>query len=144
MFENELSMHDFTRLFSVHNAEVIANKESRFQRFVELAKTKALFDRPDYTSPWTAWFSIFPAILNRLQSSYEDCRFEFDVILEHFRAKGARFVFVGGDGLTVGRGNHLFTNNIDEYLDPTKPPWIIWVHGEMPHMAWHVLHARRT
>lgn len=152
MFKPELSMFDFTRLFSVHNPDVVANKQARFTDFLTKAKTKTMFDRPNYVSPWRASFRVFPAILDRLQSSYEDCRFEFNEILTEFRgnpiprqpdpaSKKVKFVFVGVDGLTVGRGNHEFANNVDEYLDIDKPPWIIWVHGEHPHLTWHVLHA---
>lgn len=141
MFNAELSMHDFTRFFSVRNPAVLANKETRFTRFLADAKDKTMFNRPNYISTWTAHFTTHPPIMDRLQSSYKDCKYEFNVILEWARAQGHRVIFIAGDGLTVGRGNHIFSNNIDEYLDEDNPPWIIWVHGEMPHMAWHVLHA---
>ena len=122
----------------------VSNKKARFVAFCKKAKTKSLFDRPNYISIWVAWLCVMPAILNRLQSSYADCRFEFGVILEWFREHGYRFVFVAGDGLTVGRGNHLMANNINEYLNVDEPPWIIWVHGEHPHFTWHVLHVHQA
>lgn len=141
MFKTEMSMSDFTRLFSARNPEVVANKRARFTAFLEKAAEKTLFDRPNYVSPWRAWFSVKPAILNRLQLSYDDCKFEFETVREYFRSEGYRFVFLGGDGLTVGRGNHLMVSNMHAYLEADDPPWIIWVHGEHPHLTWHVLHA---
>ena len=72
MFKADISMHDFTRLFSQRNPEVLANKRERFTKFLEAAGCKQLFDRPDYTSTWVASFSVMPAILDRLQSSYAD------------------------------------------------------------------------
>ena len=85
MFKSGISMHTFVRLFSVRNAEVVSNKKARFVAFCKKAKTKSLFERPNYISTWVAWLCVMPAILNRLQSSYADCRFEFGVILEWFR-----------------------------------------------------------
>ena len=144
MFKAELSMHEFTRLFSVRNPEVVANKKERFVSFFKKAKQKTLFDRPAYVSSWCAWFKVMPAILDRLQSSYVDCKYEFKVIVDYFKAKGYRFVFIAGDGLTVGRGNHILANNVNEYLNIDEPPWIIWVHGEHPHFTWHVLHVHQA
>ena len=141
MLKPTLSMSEFTRLFSAQNAEVLKNKRGRFTAFLNKARSKTLFDKPTTLPTWRAWFCHQPPIMDRLQSSYKDCMFEFDEIRKYFKAKGVRFVFVGGDGLTIGRGNHINVNNMDIYLDPDEPPWLIFVHGEHPHFTWHVIHA---
>ena len=66
---------------------------------------------------------------------------DIDTTLDRLRIhnSGKMFLFVGGDGQTIMRINHLLAMQPDVYLDQT--PVIIPVQGESPHGVHHFLHA---
>lgn len=70
-----------------------------------------------------------PPIFDRLQSSYDDVRFELNTM--RAALPGYRFLFAAGDGLTLMRMNHLLAQQPDVYFD--QSPAIIPVQGEHPH-----------
>ena len=77
-----------------------------------------------------------PPIFDRLQSSYEDVRFELDKMRNAL--PGHRFLFAAGDGLSLMRMNHLLRNEPDRYFD--QSPAIIPVQGEL-HGFFHLMHC---
>eukprot|EP00965_Chrysotila_dentata_P085203 2811053-Pleurochrysis_carterae.AAC.1 len=72
-----------------------------------------------------------------LQSSYDDV--EAELITLRNRHLDKRFLFVGGDGLSIIRINHLIKDHPDIYLN--SAPFIIPVQGESPHRVYHLMHA---
>ena len=72
-----------------------------------------------------------------LQSSYEDVEAELNVLRNRHLDK--LILFVGGDGLSINRVNHLLNIHPDTYLDSS--PLIVPRMGESPHGVFHVLHA---
>lgn len=62
---------------------------------------------------------------------------ELNILRAHHLDK--RILFVGGDGLTVMRLNHLIKDKPHLYQD--SAPLIIPVQGESPHGMHHILHA---
>ena len=77
-----------------------------------------------------------PPIFDRLQSSYEDVRFELDTMRN--KLSGYRFLFAAGDGLSLMRMNHLLKMEPDKYFD--QSPAIIPVQGEL-HGFFHLMHC---
>ena len=72
-----------------------------------------------------------------LQGKYDDVETELNVMRDvHLRDK---ILFVGGDGLSILRINHLLAQHPDLYIDQT--PVIVPVQGEAPHGVYHVMHA---
>ena len=72
-----------------------------------------------------------------LQSSYEDVEAELNVMRGRHLDK--KILFVGGDGLSINRVNHLLNIYPDMYLDSS--PLIVPRMGESPHGVFHVMHA---
>ena len=66
-----------------------------------------------------------------LQSSYDDVEAELNVLRN--RHKDKFILFVGGDGLSIMRINHLLLKYPDLYID--SAPMVIPVQGEAPHAA---------
>lgn len=131
-------MARFTSLFSYSNAEVHANKCERFVNFLRATADGTLFERPRVDPPYVAHIEYeSPPMWNVLQSSYEDVEAE----LNHMRSKHLdKFIlFVGGDGLSVIRMNHLLLKHPELYLD--SAPLIIPVQGVAPHGVFHVMHG---
>eukprot|EP00965_Chrysotila_dentata_P057023 1891841-Pleurochrysis_carterae.AAC.1 len=64
-----------------------------------------------------------------LQSSYEDVEAEINVLRGRHLDK--RFLFVGGDGLSIIRLNYLLRDYPELYQD--SAPFIVPVQGESPH-----------
>ena len=77
-----------------------------------------------------------PPIFDRLQSSYDDVRFELDAMRN--KLPGYRFLMIAGDGLSLMRMNHLFAQRPDYYFD--QSPAIIPVQGEL-HGFFHLMHC---
>lgn len=113
------------------------NKAERFTRFLQHAAAGTLFDRPDYTSTWTAYLSAQPAIFGRLQGKYEDVVHEMDHILASFTAANPYFVMMGGDGLTYDRMLHCML----EHARYIARPAVVPILGLAPHGEYHVFHA---
>jgi hypothetical protein len=78
-----------------------------------------------------------PPIPYLLQSSYEDVETEVNLLRTHH--PNSKILFVGGDGLSINRVNHLINQKPDVYLYQT--PLIVPRMGEAPHGVYHVLHA---
>lgn len=78
-----------------------------------------------------------PPIWGATQSSYEDVEMELNIM----RAKhlDKKIIFVGGDGLSILRINHLLHRQPEYYLD--SAPFVIPVQGEAPHGVFHVMHG---
>ena len=72
-----------------------------------------------------------------LQSSYEDVEAELNVLRGYHLDK--KILFVGGDGLSINRVNHLLNLHPEMYLDSS--PLIVPRMGESPHGVFHVMHA---
>ena len=130
-------MADFTSKFLLNNNEIQANKLERFTNFLRAASSGTLFKRPNFQPQWTAHMKYAEPIMGKLQSSYADVEDE----LNEMRSKhlDKRILFVGGDGLSIMRINHLMKLRPDIYVD--SAPLIIPVQGEAPHGVFHVMHA---
>ena len=128
---------DFTAKFLYNNREVQSNKLRRFTNFLRAASEGKLFKRPAYVPRYKAHLKYHDPMPGVLQSSYEDVEFE----LNEMRSKhlDKRILFVGGDGLSIIRVNHLLKMKPDLYID--SAPLIIPMQGEAPHGVFHVMHA---
>ena len=82
-------------------------------------------------------FTYYEPLWDVLQSATAHVRLEINKIRDKF--SHARFLFVGGDGLSLMRVNHLLNNEPETYL--FSNPAVIPVQGEHPHGTFHVLHA---
>lgn len=136
-FGPSLSIDRFTALFSLANAEIENRKSSRFTSFILKAASGTLFTRPTTKPTWVAHLTYHEPMWGVLQSSYEDVETELNQLRQRHLSK--RFLFVGGDGLSINRVNHLLNKHPDLYLD--SAPFIIPVQGESPHGVYHILHA---
>ena len=136
-FGPALSMHEFCSLFMQSNTQLKSRKSTRFQKFLYLAAGGKLFERPCTKPNWVARMNYHPPMPYVLQSSYEDVETELNVLRGRHLDK--RFLFVGGDGLSVNRVNHLINMHPDLYQD--SAPFVIPVQGEAPHGVYHVMHA---
>lgn len=131
-------MTAFTNMFEVDNPEIQANKRSRFVQFMHAAANGTLFERPAVKPVYLAHVEYAsPPIWNRMQSSYEDVEEEVNVMRNQHLDK--RILFVGGDGLSIIRLNHLLHNRSDLYLD--SAPFVIPMQGESPHGVFHIMHG---
>ena len=132
-----LSKAHFCNLFRLNHPEIITNKADRWVFFLRASQSGTLFSRPSYVSSWHADFVYYEPIWGCLQSKTEDVRIEINRIRRMF--PHAKFIFVGGDGLSIMRINHLLNNEPETYL--YSSPMCIPVQGEHPHGTFHVLHA---
>lgn len=131
-------MAHMTSLFQYHNREIVTNKRKRFSKFLLAAEAGMLFERPAVRAPYVAHVEYAsPPIWSVLQSSYDDVEKELDVMRNFHLDK--RILFVGGDGLSVIRMNHLLRDKPDVYIDSC--PFIIPMQGEAPHGVYHVMHG---
>lgn len=128
----------FTSLFTLNNREVKNRKKSRFVEYLRRTADGSLFEKPKVDASWTAHMEFqSPPEWGMLQSSYDDVEKE----LNRMRRKNQhnRILFVGGDGLSILRINHLLVNKSDRYIHET--PMIIPVQGEAPHGVYHIMHG---
>ena len=130
-------MVDFTAKFLHNNHDVKSNKLRRFSKFLLAASEGKLFKRPAYTPKYKAHLTYHDPMPGVLQSSYEDVEFELNKMRNQHLDK--RILFVGGDGLSIMRVNHLLKLKPDLYID--SAPLIIPMQGEAPHGVFHVMHA---
>lgn len=132
-------MSAFTDLFRLNNEQIVANKKNRFVRLLHATADGTLFARPKMERPpYVAHLDYAsPPIWNAMQSSYEDVEKELNLMRSHHLDK--RILFVGGDGLSIIRINHLLHARPDLYLD--SAPFIIPVQGEAPHGVFHIMHG---
>mmetsp|Transcript_12708 Transcript_12708/g.22262 ORF Transcript_12708/g.22262 Transcript_12708/m.22262 type:complete len:100 (-) Transcript_12708:265-564(-) len=81
-----------------------------------------------------------PTMPERLQGSYEDVEYELNHMRQNCKDHGSPYIqFVGGDGLSIDRIQHLLATKSHIYLDCS--PAIIPVLGLSPHGEFHVCHA---
>ena len=132
-----LSGSHFSNLFRLHHPQIVSNKAKRWVVFLTATASGTLFARPRYISSWHAEFNYYEPMWGVLQSSSAHVKIEIDRIRAQF--PHAWFVFVGGDGLSLMRMNHLLNSQPDVYLHSN--PVCLPVQGEHPHGTFHVLHA---
>lgn len=133
-----MSMAGFTSLFLSSNPEICANKRKRFTNFLRATAAGTLFERPSVRPTYVAHLEYqSPPMWGVLQSSYDDVEAELNVMRNSELDK--KILFVGGDGLSILRMNHLLVNHPDLYLD--SAPMVIPVQGEAPHGVFHVMHG---
>ena len=123
--------------FLVSNPQVVANKRDRFSSFLLKTANGTLFERPAVRPGYVAHLTYGEPIWGKLQSSYEDVEDELNEIRSKHLDK--KILFVGGDGLSILRINHLLHMNPHIYID--SAPMIIPVQGEAPHCVFHVMHG---
>jgi hypothetical protein len=128
---------DFTAKFLLNNREVQSNKMRRFTNYLRATSDGTLFKRPAYTPQYKAYLTYHDPMPEVLQSSYADVEFEVNKMRSKHLDK--RILFVGGDGLSIIRMNHLLKLKPDIYID--SAPLIIPMQGEAPHGVFHVMHA---
>eukprot|EP00965_Chrysotila_dentata_P258552 6213259-Pleurochrysis_carterae.AAC.2 len=132
-----LSMATFTTKFAFNNSEIVNNKKARFTAFLKNAAAGTLFKRPSTKPSWLAHLTYHEPMWYVLQSSYEDVETELNTLRNRHLDK--MILFVGGDGLSIIRINHLIKLYPELYQD--SAPLIIPVQGESPHGVYHFMHA---
>ena len=130
-------MAAFTANFFISNYEVLTNKRQRFTSFLNATAGGTLFSRPPVNPAYVAHLTYHPPMWGVLQSSNDDVEAELNVMRNAHLDK--RILFVGGDGLSILRINHLLKDHPDLYLD--SAPMIIPVQGEAPHGVFHIMHG---
>lgn len=133
----QISMGAFCAQFMASNPAVLLNKRKRFASFLRRTADGTLFTRPNIVPEWVAHLHYAPPMFGVLQSSYDDVEAE----LNEMRSRNGhlKILFVGGDGLSILRINHLLRNHPDLYLEST--PIVVPVQGEAPHGVYHVMHG---
>ena len=137
-FRTDLSLYAFGQLFYADNAEIAANKRSRWVRFLRAADNGQLLARPATRPLWQPFKTYHEPIPDALQSSYADVEKELRVMCQSFPSE--TFIFVAGDGLALMRLNHLLANKADVYIHQT--PMVIPIQGEHPHGLFHAMHCQ--
>ena len=132
-----ISVGAFSTQFLISSPQIIANKEKRFTSFLLATAAGTLFARPNVQPQYTAHLTYHEPMWGVLQSSYDDVEAELNQLRSYHLDK--RILFVGGDGLSILRINHLLYKHPDLYLD--SAPMIIPVQGEAPHGVFHVMHG---
>ena len=131
IFNPGLTLAGFSRLFYYDHPDIIANQRVRWQHFMKAAKNGRLLARPDVPPLWTPYKVYHPALVGRLQSSYEDVEYEMSEITKQQQALGTKILFLAGDGLALMRLNHILAAKPDIYLDAS--PCIIPIQGVVMH-----------
>ena len=134
---HRISVSAFAQLFIYSNPEVSANKRQRFVKYLNNVADGTLLQRPNVRPRYVAHLEYHPPMWGVLQSSYEDVEAELNVLRNRHLDK--KILFVGGDGLSIMRLNHLLLKHPDLYID--SAPMVIPVQGEAPHGVFHVMHA---
>ena len=135
-FREDRSIAAFCRGFYLDSPEVAANRSARWTKWLSSIRDGVHLQRPRVRPKWRPHKMYQPPIFDRLQSSYEDVRFELDKMRNAL--PGHRFLFAAGDGLSLMRMNHLLRNEPDRYFD--QSPAIIPVQGEL-HGFFHLMHC---
>ena len=143
MFREDRSLSTFCRSFYLSHPDIAASRAGRWPKWLGRIKDGSLLHRPRVPPTWRPHKVYQPPIFDRLQSSYDDVREELNIMRAAFPTASfptLRFLFVGGDGLSLMRMNHLLASEPDVYLHST--PAIIPVQGEHPHGLFHGLHCQ--
>ena len=137
-FRTDRSLSQFCRSFYLDSDEVAANRSARWTKWLRAIQNGVHLQRPAVRPAWRPQKIYQPPIFDRLQSSYEDVRFELNEMRNAL--PGYRFLFVAGDGLSLMRMNHLLKHESDKYFD--NSPAIIPIQGEHPHGLFHGMHCQ--
>ena len=137
-FRRDRSIGDFCRSFYLDSPDIAANRSSRWTKWLRAIQNGVHLARPRVRPKWRPHKMYQPPIFDRLQSSYDDVRFELNTM--RAALPGYRFLFAAGDGLTLMRMNHLLAQQPDVYFD--QSPAIIPVQGEHPHGFFHLMHCQ--
>ena len=121
----------------MNNNAILANQSARFTNYLKAAADGSLLAKPVVHPPYVAHLVYHPPMWGVLQSSYDDVEAELNTLRNRHRDKF--ILFVGGDGLSIMRINHLLLKHPDLYLD--SAPMVIPVQGEAPHGVFHMLHG---
>ena len=76
IFRTDLKLSAFSRLFFIDHPEIIANRNDRWRAFLKAANNGRMMQRPDVPPLWHPYKIYRPALIGRLQSSYEDVEYE--------------------------------------------------------------------
>ena len=121
-----ISISLFASQFLISDVQIRANKCSRFTACLRATAAGTLFQRPNVRPTYVAHLTYHIPMWGVLQSSYEDVEAELNTLRNRHLDK--RILFVGGDGLSILRINHLLQKYPDLYLD--SAPMIIPIQGE--------------
>lgn len=132
-----ISISLFASQFLISDVQIRANKCCRFTACLRATAAGTLFQRPNVRPTYVAHLTYHLPMWGVLQSSYEDVEAELNTLRGRHLDK--RILFVGGDGLSILRINHLLQKYPDLYLD--SAPMIIPIQGESPHGVFHVMHG---
>jgi hypothetical protein len=127
--------------FDFSRPAIRQNRETRFAKYLNLASAGTLFNRPtENKNPLgKAHFYYEDPVFDRLQGSYDDVREELRAFRRSPHHRGSMITFLGLDGLSCMRVNHLLRNEPDEFLYTS--PACIPLQGMYPHGCAHVAHA---
>ena len=140
IFRTDVSLSSFIALFSPINPDLLQNKRDRWSKYLDRAAAGILWDKEPFQSPYPpTHFQYHDPIFDRLQSSYEDVKFELNLIRRSRFHVFSDAIQLGGDGLSYMRLIHQLSLNPKLYL-MTKPI-IIPRLGEAPHGKFHVMHG---
>lgn len=92
--------------------------------------------RPYVCATWRPYFEWKEPMWGVDQLKNEDVQKEMDRIRRE--VPETLFLFLGGDGLSIGRVNSHISREPDVYL---SPPMVIPMMGNFPHGLFHVMHA---
>ena len=132
------SLSQFCRSFYWDSQEVAACRSNRWTKWLGAIRNGRHLQRPAVRPSWRPHKIYHPPIFDRLQSSYEDVRFELNKMRNAF--PNMRFLFAAGDGLSLMRMNHLLASDADTYIHSS--PAIIPIQGEHPHGLFHAMHCQ--
>lgn len=125
----------FISLFLFENQPVKANANARFTKF--LSSVHNLHSKPTTKPTWKAFMTYHPPMFGLLQSSYDHVEKELEQMRDWH--KSDQILFIGGDGLSIMRVNHLIHQDPAKYMH--SPPMVVPVQGESPHGLFHILHS---
>ena len=139
-FRRDRSISRFCLRFYLDCTDIAENRSSRWTKWLRAIQNGVHLARPRVRSRWPGLpHKVYqPPIFDRLQSSYDDVRFELNEMRNAL--PGYRFLFAAGDGLSCMRVNHLLAQSPDVYFD--QSPAIIPVQGEHPHGLFHLIHCQ--
>ena len=138
IFRKGVSITRFCRLFYLDSPEVKANRSGRWTKYMRAIQNGKHMARPMVKPTWCPHKIYKEPVWDRLQSSYDDVRFEMNKMRAAF--PNLKILFIAGDGLSLMRMNHLLKHEHDFYLDSS--PATIPVQGEAPHGLFHGMHCQ--
>ena len=125
IFRSGVSLSRFCRLFYRDNAQIVYNKNRRWQVMLRATRNGTLLDRPATPPLWHPHKEYHPPMFGKLQSSYADVEAEMNTMRSKFG--GDWIMFIAGDGLALMRMNHVLAAKSDQYFDMN--PAVIPVQG---------------